>query len=75
MVVMMVNTWNQFHLSKRVDSEIEELEFSKGCWSIDLRIKGVVESEFVLFLLPALVCQGCIWFLMDNDGRVTFHIQ
>lgn len=75
LLVKMVHTWNQFNLVKKVDAEIEELEFSKGNWSIDLAVRGVVNPDFVMFLLPTLVCQDCIWFLSDNDGRVAFHIQ
>lgn len=75
LLVKMVHTWNQFNLVKKVDAEIEESEFQKGCWSIDLAIRGVVNPEFVMFLLPTLVCQECYWFLGDSNGRVFFHIQ
>lgn len=75
LLIKMVNTWNQFNLVKKVDAEFDESEFAPGLWSIDLEIKGVVNSDFVMFLLPALVCQDCHWFLSECGGRVSFHIQ
>lgn len=75
LVVKMVETWNSFNLSKRVDAEIESSEFSKGHWAVDLRVRGVVNSDFLMFLLPTLVCQGCMWFLSECGGKVVFNIQ
>lgn len=75
MLVKMVETWNQFNLAKKVDVEFDDSEFSPGHWSVDLDIKGVVNSDFVMFLLPTLVCQGCHWFISECSGRVSFHIQ
>lgn len=75
LIVKMVKTWNQFNCSKTVDVEIEEDEFSKGHWSLSLRIRGVVNSDFVMFLLPSLVCQECHWFIHECGGRVVFNIQ
>lgn len=75
LVVTMVNTWNQFNRSKRVDSTIVESEFSKGHWSIELEIKGVVNSDFMTFLQPALYSNDCIWFFAGSNDTVVFHIQ
>lgn len=75
LIMQMVTTWNQFNCAKRVDVEFDESEFSKGHWAINLELKGVVNSDFVMFLLPTLVCQNCIWFLSECGGRVVFHIQ
>lgn len=75
LVVKMVTTWNQFNCSKRVDADIDESEFAKGHWSVKLCMRGVVNSDFVMFLLPSLVCQECIWFIGECDGRVVFYIQ
>lgn len=75
LVIKMVNTWNQFNLSKKVDAEFDDSEFSPSNWSLDIDIKGVVNSDFVMFLLPALVCHNCHWFLSECSGRVSFHIQ
>lgn len=71
----MVDTWNQFNIGKKVDAEIDAREFSLGCWSIDISISGVVNSDFVLFLLPAIIARNCIWFLSETNERVVFHIQ
>lgn len=75
LLVLMVNTWNQFNINKKVDAEIDAREFSVGCWSIDISICGVVNSDFVLYLLPAIIARNCIWFLGGTDERVVFHIQ
>lgn len=75
LLVTMVSTWNQFNTSKRVDVEFDENEFSKGHWSLAVRIRGVVNAEFVSFLLPAMVSNNCIWFIAECAGRVVFHIQ
>lgn len=75
LLVKMVETWNSFHLSHRVDAEFEEDEFSKGKWAIAILLRGVVDAEFMYFLLPALSCNNCLWFLSEADGRIYFHIQ
>lgn len=75
LLVSMVSTWNQFHTSQRVDVEFEEDEFQKGHWSLEIRIRGVVNSDFVSFLLPAIVSNGCHWFISECAGRVVFYIQ
>lgn len=75
LLVSMVSTWNQFHVSKRVDVEFEEDEFSKGHWSLQVIIRGVVNADFVSFLLPALTSNNCHWFIAQYDGRVAFYIQ
>lgn len=75
LLVSMVSTWNQFHVSKRVDAEFEEDEFQKGHWSLEVRIRGVVNAEFVSFILPAIISNNCHWFLAECAGRVVFYIQ
>lgn len=74
-LVKMVDTWNQFNLSKKVDAEIGESEFSRGRWALTIRLRGVVNSDFLMFLLPSLVCQDCTWFIHECEGRVVFYIQ
>ena len=75
MLVKMVNAWNQFNPQKSVDVEFEESEFSPKNWSLDVSIKGVVSSDFMAFLLPALQAHGCYWFFSGYSDRVSFHIQ
>ena len=75
LLILMVTTWNQFNVNKKVDAEIERNEFSPGHWAIDLSISGVVHPEFVLYLLPAIIARNCIWFLSGSNDHVVFHIQ
>ena len=75
MLVKMVESWNTFNLSKSVKVNFEESEFSPKNWSLELSISGVVCSEFVAFLLPALQVHRCIWFLSGYNDNVIFHIQ
>lgn len=75
LLVSMVAAWNQFHVSKRVDAEFNEDEFQKGHWSLEVRIRGVVNAEFVSFLLPALAANNCTWFMSAINHQVYFHIQ
>lgn len=75
LLVTMVSTWNQVNVSKKVDVEFDEDEFSKGHWSLVVIIRGVVNAEFVSFLLPAMISNNCHWFISEYDGRVAFYIQ
>lgn len=75
LLILMVTTWNQFNIYKKVDAEIERNEFSPGNWSIDISISGAVPHEFVLYLLPAIIARNCIWYLYGSNDRVVFHIQ
>ena len=75
LLILMVTTWNQFNVKKQVESEIDTREFSTGQWSVDLSIRGVVNSEFVLYLLPAVITHNCIWFMSGSDDCLVIHIQ
>lgn len=75
MLVIMLKSWNQFNAAKAVVFEFEESEFSRGHWSLELKFSGVVPSDFIGFLLPALAAHGCIWFMSAVSNQVYFHIQ
>lgn len=75
MLVLMVKCWNQCHVSKAVEFEFEESEFTRGHWSLEFRFGGVVPSDFVMFILPALAAHDCTWFMSGINNQVYFHIQ
>lgn len=75
LLIGMVETWNKFNPSKSVDAHFDESEFSPKHWSLEIAIGGVISSEFMSFLLPALIAQGCIWFFSAFGSDVIFHIQ
>lgn len=75
LVIKMVNAWNQFNPQKSVDTEFEENEFNKGSWSLNIKFSGIVLSDFIAFLLPALMANNCIWFISAIDDKVILHIQ
>lgn len=71
----MVETWNKFNPQRSVDADFDDSEFSPKHWSLDIDIRGVVSSDFMAFLLPALVAQDCHWFLSAYGSEIRFHIQ
>lgn len=75
LLISMVETWNKFNPSRSVDAHFEDSEFSPKHWSLDIAFGGVVGSEFMAFLLPALIAQNCIWFISAYGSQVIFHIQ
>lgn len=75
LLVNMVETWNKFNPSQSVDAHFDDSEFCPKHWSLDIAIEGVVCSSFLAFLLPALIAQGCQWFLSAYSSQVIFHIQ
>lgn len=75
MLESMINAWGYYNQSKRVTFKMECEEFSRGHWSMDLRCSGVINPEFMAFLLPALSANDCIWFLSGIGNDVIFHIQ
>ena len=75
LVVTMVETWNKFNPSGWVDAQFDDSECSPKQWSLDLALGGVMSSEFMAFLLPALIAQDCHWFLSAYGSEVIFHIQ
>lgn len=75
LLVSMVETWNKFNPKRSVDARLDESEFSPKHWSLDIRIGGVIPSDFMAFILPALIAQDCLWFISGLDSDVIFHIQ
>ena len=75
LLISMVETWNKFNPRGSVDAHFDESEFSPKHWSLDIAIGGVVPSDFMAFLLPALIAQDCSWFLSAYGSKVIFHIQ
>lgn len=75
LLICMVETWNKFNQSKSVDAHFDELEFSPKQWSLDLAIVGVVNSDFMNFLLPAIYAHDCIWFMNACGDNLILHIQ
>ena len=75
LLVTMVQTWNQFNPQKAVRAHFDDSEFSPKHWSLDMAIEGVVSSDFMAFLLPALIAQDCVWFFSAYGSEVIFHIQ
>lgn len=71
----MVETWNKFNPSKSVDAHFDESEFCPKQWSLEIAISGVVCSEFMNFLEPALFANNCMWFFSAYGSQVIFHIQ
>lgn len=75
LLISMVETWNKFNPSKSVDAHFDDSEFSPKHWSLEIAINGVVCSDFMAFLLPALIAQDCVWFFSAYGSQVIFHIQ
>lgn len=75
MLVLMLKSWNQFNASKAVVFEFEDSEFTRGHWSLELKLSGVVPSDFIGFFLPALAANNCTWFMSAINHQVYFHIQ
>lgn len=75
LLVSMIETWNKFNPQRSVGATFDDSEFSPKHWSLDIAFSGVVCSEFMAFLLPALIAQGCIWFISAFGSNVIFHIQ
>lgn len=71
----MVETWNKFHSQNRIDAHFDDSEFSPKHWSLEVSIKDIINPDFVAFLLPALIAQGCSWFIYAYGSNVIFHIQ
>ena len=71
----MIESWNQFNPQKYISASFDVNEFNKGCWALDVAIMGVVNSDFIAFLLPALQSFNCIWFFNGHGDNVIFHIQ
>lgn len=75
MLESMVSAWFLYQPAERVEYEVESDEFSRGHWSLDLKIKGVVSPEFLAFLIPALRANECHWFMSAINSYVVIHIQ
>lgn len=75
LILLMIETWNKFHLGEKVEASFDESEFSPKHWSLEVAISGVVSPNFILFLLPTLVAQNCAWFIHAYGSNVIFHIQ
>lgn len=75
MILKMVKVWNQFNQQKAVNATTDDSEFDKGCWSLDVALTGVVNSEFMAFLLPALIVHNCHWFMYAHNDNLIMHIQ
>ena len=75
MLVLMLKSWNQFNASKAVVFEFEDSEFTRGHWSLELKLSGVVPSDFIGFFLPALAANNCTWFMSAINHQVYLHIQ
>lgn len=75
LLVKMIESWNQFNPQKYVSASFDVDEIDKGCWALDVAIRGVVDSDFIAFLLPALQSFGCSWFFHAINDNVIFHIQ
>lgn len=75
MLVLMLKSWNQFNAGKAVVFEFEDSEFTRGHWSLELKLSGVVPSDFIGFFLPALAANNCTWFMSAINHQVYFHIQ
>lgn len=75
LIITMIQSWNQFNPQKAVKVHFDDSEFSPKHWSLDMAIEGIVCSDFLAFLLPALVAQNCIWFVSGLNQRIIFHIQ
>lgn len=75
MLVLMLQSWNQFNVTKRINFKCDESEFSRGHWSLEILLNGVVPSEFFLFFLPALSAHGCLWFLSGIQNQIVLHVQ
>lgn len=75
LLVNMIQAWNQFNPQKAVKAHFDDNEFSSKCWSLDVAMEGVVGSDFIGFLLPAIQVNNCIWFLNAYNNKVILHIQ
>lgn len=75
MLVLMLKSWNQFNAGKAIVFEFEDSEFTRGHWSLELKLSGVVPSDFIGFFLPALAANNCTWFMSAINHQVYFHIQ
>lgn len=75
LLVNMVNTWNVFNPQKAVNVHFDDNEFNPKCWALDVALEGVVGSDFIGFLLPAIQANNCIWFLNAYNNKVILHIQ
>lgn len=75
LLITMVESWNKFNPRRSVDVDLDDSEFSPKHWSLDMSFGGVVSSDFIAFLLPALIAQDCIWFVSGLGNRVILHIQ
>lgn len=75
LLVNMVLAWNQFNPQKSVEAHFDDNEFQKGSWALDVALGGVVNSDFIGFILPAIQVNNCIWFLNACGDNVIMHIQ
>ena len=74
-LILSIEFWNQFNAQKAVKALFDENEFNKGCWSLDVSFSGIVNSDFIAFILPALSVNNCIWFLSALNDKLILHIQ
>lgn len=75
LLVNMVEGWNKFNPQKAVMAHFDDNEFSPKCWSLDVAMEDVVDSDFIVFLLPVIQVKNCIWFLHAYNNKVILHIQ
>ena len=75
LLVLMFKSWNQFNPQKAVKADFDADEFNKGSWALDVSLSGMVYSDFVAFILPALQAHNCIWFLNAYHDNIIMHIQ
>ena len=74
-LILSIEFWNQFNAQKAVKALFDENEFKEGAWSLDVSFSGVVNSDFIAFILPALSVDNCIWFFSAINYKLILHIQ